>query len=141
MTISKYLKIILGIITISILYSCYDEQNFVQINNQTGKDIYCAFSTLHPDTSITSLSEARIKREPEYFVPAGATENASPIELCDEQTWNDYVPHDTLFLFVFDKTVVDNTSWYTIITKYMIYKRMEIAYPDVANNKCVITVK
>lgn len=123
-----------------MLSSCFDEQNYVQVENRTGKDIYCAFSTLHPDTSISSLSEARIKREAEYYVPAGNTENASPIELCDQQTWNDYVPNDTIFLFIFDKKQVDTVLWSTIVNKYLVYKRLELNYNDISKNKCKITV-
>jgi hypothetical protein len=128
-------------VVLTAFISCDEAPSQLIIDNNSGMDIYCYPSNIYPDTSIDKISESRLKGFKEYTVLMFDKRELEGLAYCDETIWNSYVKNDTLLLFVFSKTLVDNTPFDTVIDKYMVHKKYEITYDELIANQCVVIVE
>lgn len=117
---------------------CYkdeDIENRILIENKLDKTIYVVPGYNYPDTTLGFTSkESILANKNSLMVAPKSSERITNLSLCYENEWNRLVPSDTLFLFVFDKTVIDNESWEIITNNYMILRRYEVTFSDLASD-------
>ena len=116
-------------ISVLIIYSCErifggEDDRLVIINNSNVR-LYVYAQINHPDTSIGSYNPAYSKIN--YEVLPNSQKHI--ISRSWEQTIVSSVS-DTLMLFIFDADLIDNTSWNTVVTNYMILKRYDFSLVD-----------
>jgi len=142
----KFSKLILvTFVGLSLIASkCYKDEeieNRILIENKLNKTIYVVPGYNYPDTTLGFTSkESILANKTSLMVFPQSNKRITNLSLCYKNEWNRLVPTDTLFLFVFDKKVVDNESWETITNNYMVLKRYKITFSDLASD-CEFTVQ
>jgi len=129
------------LIILIVAISCEKIETGIIVENRTSKHIYCVISSLYPDTTFTFIDNAQMRNEPNYLVAPYSSGSISSTSYCEKTTWADYVPSGTMILFVFDKDVVDQIPWTTIKSGYKVFRKYNVTYDQLRNNKCTIVVE
>ena len=108
----------------------------LKIRNDSKQNIYFDIGFDYPDTSLNFGNPINNK-------------NTLYVTMNNEQTirsstrweylFSDYLPSDTLMLFVFDAKAIESTAWDTIQKKYLILKRYDLSLYDLEDLNWTIT--
>jgi len=126
---------------LTFILGCDEPPSQIVIENKANMDIYAYPSNNYPDTSIDVISESILKGYNAFYVRMFEEKTIEGVAYCDENIWNTYVPNDTLIIYIFDKNLVDRTTFDTIVDNYMIYKRYNITFEELILHKCKVVVE
>lgn len=139
-------KVIIAIMVLPLFsFKCISKkmrENFIEVNNQLSKNIYCIPSFNYPDTSLSFTNRERIlANDSIYYVSSLNSKRLFYIDLCKRETWQRLTKTDTIQIFVFDEAVIKEKSWNEISSRKLYLRRLIYSYDDIFNNGCKIMVK
>ena len=122
---------------------CFKKEDInalINLQNDSGKDLYCIPSYVFPDTSLNFIDkDAILANESSYLVKSGVIKKIGQLPLCSSESWNHYLSNGKLIVFYFEKSVIQNNTWSAIKQNSMYYKRVIYHFTDL--KECRILIK
>jgi len=75
----------------------------VKIENKLNKSIVCVLGYNYPDLNLGFINKQSVLTNIKFEINAGQTKELDTLGLCQKATWDKYIKHNMLMLFVFDK--------------------------------------
>jgi len=143
MKISNTIAIIILCIAL-MANKCYkksDIENRITVVNKLDKAIYVVPGFNYPDTSLNCISKEMILANSNSFLVNQKTESRiSNLSLCYKSEWERVVSSDTLILFVFESTTIEQIPWDSVCKNDLVLKRIKLSFSDLILNNCRIAI-
>ncbi len=136
-------RILLGFLLFSLIVSgkCKKDSedchyNVKVLNNST-MPVYIIWQLNYPDTSINDPNP--LLQGEYYRVNPGRNDFSLFHNDCFEDVYKYRIPSDTMMFFVFDAHLLEQTSWETVKSNYMVLNRFDYSLADLRNRNFTIT--
>lgn len=117
-------------------------QNFIQVDNQLSKNVYCVPSFAYSDTLLSFTNKEKIlANDSIYYLKSEDSKHLFYKEFCKKVIWDKMIKSDTIQIFVFEEKLLKEKSWEDIVANKMYLRRLTYSYNDIFNNGCRIIVK
>jgi hypothetical protein len=99
--------------------------------------VYIIWQLNYPDTSINDPNP--LLQGEYYRVNPGRNDFSLFHNDCFEDVYKYRIPSDTMMFFVFDAHLLEQTSWETVKSNYMVLNRFDYSLADLRNRNFTIT--
>ncbi len=108
----------------------------LKISNKSGRELYFYEDFNYPDTTIRQRDITKSPSDNKIYIGKEKIVAASSKW---ETIFNKEIPSDTLMIFFFDASVIENTPWDTVKSQYLVLKRYDLSYDDLVRMDWIIT--
>lgn len=123
-------------------FTCMPKKNFITVENQINKEVYCIPSYSYPDTSLSFTDKAQILANDSFFyIRPFTSKKLFYVDLCKIETWKRLVKSDTIQVFVFDEKMLKEKPWNEIVAGRLYLRRLTYTYKDIVDKGCKITIQ
>jgi hypothetical protein len=127
--------IILMITSLFICLACGDKEKdchkTITFKNATADTLYVVSSYRYPDT-LTFVGIPDPILDPNFTMVLPNEDNTQVLwsSDCIESAFESLIPSRTLMIYVFDAKVLEENSWETVKTNYIVLKRYDLSLAD-----------
>jgi hypothetical protein len=117
-----------------------DLETSIYVENKLEKSIYVIPGFNYPDVNI-SINRDVLQANGRYQFEPLSQDYMRLYGICIEKYWKEFIPSDTLLIFVLDKDSVDNKDWGNYVNGNNFLRRYKLSYEDIIQNGCKIIVE